>query len=55
MEIELSMKSRAEVTTRCAKSYAKASKVDSHDGNCVGDRPAGLTPKLTGSMSMPWL
>jgi predicted nucleotidyltransferase component of viral defense system len=29
--------------------------VDSHDGNRVGDRLAGLTPKLTGSMSMPWL
>ena len=23
--------------------------------NRVGDRPAGLTPELTGSMSMPWL
>lgn len=29
--------------------------VDSHDGNRVGDRPAGLTRDLTGSMSMPWL
>ncbi|NQW71601.1 MAG: hypothetical protein HQ453_02620 [Actinobacteria bacterium] len=30
-------------------------RLGSHDGNCIGDLPAGLTRDLTGSMSMPWL